>query len=195
MNDHQPLTQQEIKEFFDALEALDERQNLTLHNFSAQLLAGSEYTSGIDLLHEVIERVLTGSRKWRRDIPFGSFLHEAMRSVASVEKRHPQRRAISYEDWMEPDVEMGDDDQTEFTSTPEEMLMKRQEERQLREALDSAKARLAHDKEALAIFSGLAEQMTPAEIRKANQISEKAYKAARARIAKDIRAHIPGPRR
>ena len=190
----QPLDQQEIKEFFHALDALDEKQNLTLYNFSAQLLDGSGYTSGTDLLHEVIERVLKGSRTWRRDIPFGAFLHEAMRSVAGVAKRHPQRRTVSHEDRMEASVE-SDDADNEFARTPEEMLMRRQEEQQRRDAIDGAKSRLAHDKEALAIFSGLAEQMTPAEIRKANKISEREYKAARARIANEIRSRLPSPRR
>jgi hypothetical protein len=172
MNNYQPLSQQETKEFFDALESLDEKQNLTLYNFSAQLLNGSGYTSGIDLLHEVIDRVLKGSRKWRRDIPFGAFLHE---------------------EWMEASANTDDEANNEFACTPEELLMKRQEEQQCRDVINGAKARLAHDKEALAIFSGLAEQMTPAEIRKAYKISESGYKAARARIAMEIRAHITGP--
>lgn len=49
---HQPLNQEQVKEFFEELKALDERQNLTLYNFSAQLLEGSNYTSGIDLMYE-----------------------------------------------------------------------------------------------------------------------------------------------
>lgn len=191
----QPLNQQETEEFFDTLGALDQKQNLTLYNFSAQLLDGSGYTSGIDLLHEVIERILKGSRKWRRDVPFGAFLHEAMRSVAGVEKRNPQRRAISYEDWMEASGDDDNETENEFACTPEELLMKRQEERQRRDAIDGAKTRLAHDKETLAVFSGLAEQMTPAEIRKAYKIGERAYKAARARIAKEMRSNILGPLR
>lgn len=189
------LDQQEINEFFDALEALDKKQNLTLYNFSAQLLDGSGYTSGTDLLHEVIERVLKGSRSWRRDIPFGAFLHEAMRSVAGVAKRNPQRRAVHYEDWTEASVDADGDADNEFARTPEEMLMRRQEEQRRRDAIDGAKARLAHDKQALAVFSGLAEQMTPAEIRKAYKISERDYKAARARISKEIRCQLPSPRR
>jgi DNA-directed RNA polymerase specialized sigma24 family protein len=193
MNNYQPLSQQETKEFFDALESLDEKQNLTLYNFSAQLLNGSGYTSGIDLLHEVIDRVLKGSRKWRRDIPFGAFLHEAMRSVAGVEKRSPQSKLMAYQEWMEASANTDDEANNEFACTPEELLMKRQEEQQCRDVINGAKARLAHDKEALAIFSGLAEQMTPAEIRKAYKISESGYKAARARIAMEIRAHITGP--
>lgn len=189
----QPLNQQETQEFFDALEALDERQNLTLYNFAAPLLDGSGYSSGIDLLHEVIERVLKGTRKWRRDIPFGAFLHEAMRSVASVEKRSPQRRAVPYEDWMEAGADADFEMENEFACSPEELLSKRQDEHQRRMALNGAKVRLAHDTEALAVLNGLEEQMTPAEIRKAYKIGERAYKAARARIAKEIRSQAPRP--
>ena len=192
---HQPLNQEQAKEFFEAFGSLDERQKLTLSNFSAPLLAGSGFSSGTDLLHEVIIRVMDGSRAWPRHVPMGAFLTWAMRSVAGVDKRHPERRPVSYEDWME----MGDDSDfdcgNEFSCTPEEMLIKRQEEDDRREVLDGAKRRLSHDKVALDIFSGLAQEMTPAEIRKAYGISERGYKAARARIVKEVSSKACGPRR
>lgn len=190
-----PLTQEQAKEFFAALEALDERQRLTLHNFSAPLLAGSGFSSGIDLLHEVAIRVLDGSRAWRRDIPFGAFLHGAMRSVAGVAKRHPRRIPVSYEDWMEVNDDSDFDCGNEFGCTPEEMLIKKQEEDGRREVLDGAKRRLSHDKVATDILSGMEQEITPADIRKSHGINERGYKAARARIAKEISSCVRRPGR
>lgn len=192
---HQPLNQEQVKEFFTALEQLDDRQKLTLHNFSAPLLAGSGFSSGTDLLHEVIIRVLEGSRAWPRDVPFGAFLNWAMRSIAGVAKRHPERRPVSYEDWMEVGADSDFECDNEFACTPEEMLIKRQEDEHRREVLDGAKRRLSHDKVASDILIGLENEMTPAEIRKSHGINERGYKAARARITKGIGSHAPRPRR
>lgn len=183
---HHPLTKQETEQFLNEIRDLDERQVLTLHNFSARLLNGTGYCSGIDLLHEVIKRVIDGSRYWRRDIPIGSFLHESMRSVASVDTRNPQRRPISYEDWMAVGADPEADD--EFTCSPEEMMIKRQEEELRHEVFRSAKNRLFHDKIASTVLNGLTQDLTPAEIRKAYGISESGYKAARAKITMEIRA-------
>lgn len=174
--------------FLDAVKNLDDKQKLTLYNFSANLLEGSGYSSGMDLLYEVIDRVLSGSRAWRQEIPIGAFLHEAMRSVASVNRRCADQRPLSFEDWMEVGVESNREPDDEFALSPEEMLMKRQEEEIRRETLDAAKVKLGHNKHALALFRGLAEHMTPAEIRKEYGMSESNYKAARARIAKEIRS-------
>lgn len=143
----------------------------------------------------MIGRVLKGSRKWRRDIPFGAFMHEAMRSVVGVEKRHPERRPVSFDDWMEVGDDADRDCENEFACTPEAMLIKQQEGERRRKVLDVAKSRLSHDKVSLDIFSGLAQEMTPAEIRKAYGISERGYKAARARIAKEVSSKASGTRR
>lgn len=183
-----PLTPEETREFLDAVNQLDQRQTLTLHNFAARLLLGTHYSSGVDLLHEVIIRVVDGSRHWRRDIPIGSFLHEAMRSVASVDTRNPRLRATSYEDWMEADHPLGECADA-FGASPEDILAARQQEDATRLLFERAKSRLANDKEALALFKGMAQEMTPAEIRKAYGISERCYKAARSRIAEDLKTH------
>lgn len=191
----QPLPPETRREFFDAIHSLDIKQELTLYNFSSKLLEGTQYGSGVDLLHEVIIRVLDGSRGWRRDISIGSFLHESMRSVASVDTRHPQRRPLCYEDWMEVGLASTRENDNEFACSPEELLIQRQEEEIRREVLGGAKERLARDQDAMAVLQGLAREMTPAEIRKAFGITEPDYKAARARIANDLRAHGHGPRR
>ena len=192
---HQPLNQEQAKEFFDAFGSLDERQKLTLSNFSAPLLAGSGFSSGTDLLHEVIIRVMDGSRAWPRHVPMGAFLTGAMRSVAGVDKRHPERRPVSWEDWMEVGDDSDFDFGNEFACTPEEMLIKRQGEDHRREVLDGAKRRLSNDKIASNILNGMEREMTPAEIRKSHGIDERGYKAARARIAKEISSHAPRQRR
>lgn len=188
------MSPQDQEAFLDAVKSLTGPQMLTLYNFSARLLDGTRYSDGMDLLYEVIGRVLRGSRIWEPAVPIGAFLHEAMRSVASVDKRHPNRRPISYEDWMESGFDANREAENEYACSPEDLLMKRQEEEVRREVLDAAKGRLARHEDALAVFSGLASAMTPAEICKAHGMTERTYKAARARIVKDIHSHGLRPR-
>ena len=186
------MSPQDQKAFLTAVNSLTSAQKLTLYNFSARLLDGTRYSHGMDLLYEVIDRVLSGSREWKPNVPIGAFLHEAMRSVASVDRRHPSRRPISYEDWMESGFDAHREAENEFALSPEYLLMKQQEEEMSRAVLDGAKGRLTRHADALAVFSGLASAMPPAEIRKIHGMSESTYKAARARIVKDIRSHGMG---
>lgn len=188
------MSPQDQQDFLDAVKSLTEPQKLTLYNFSAKLLDGTRYSNGMDLLYEVIDRVLSGSRRWNSNIPIGAFLHECMRSVASVDWRRPGGRPISYEDWMDAAPNELRDSGSEFASSPEEMLMKRQEEEIRRAVLEASKNRLARNDDAQALFKALAAEMTPAEARDAHGLSERAYKAARERITKDIRIHGRRPR-
>lgn len=188
------MSPQDQQDFLDAVKSLTDPQKLTLYNFSAKLLDGTRYSNGMDLLYEVIDRVLSGSRRWEKRVQIGAFLHESMRSVVSVEWRRPTARPISYEEWMDAAPNELRDSGSEFAVSPEEMLMKRQEDEIRRAVLDASKNRLARNENAQAVFKALAAEMTPAEAREAHGLSERAYKAAREQITKDIRTHGRRPR-
>lgn len=191
------MTPQDQQDFLDAVKNLTEAQKLTLYNFSAKRIAGTRYSNGIDLLHEAIDRVLSDSRDWRREICIGAFLYKAMESILSVDHRKKQknRKQVPYEDWMESIPAVGLEVENEFTLTPEELFEKRQEATIRRDVMSAARGRLARDDDAQAVLDGLADESTPAEVREARGMSEQAYKAARERIAKDIKTHGKGPRR
>ncbi len=181
------MTPQEKSDFFDAIEGMDDDTRLSLCNFSAKRLEGSRYDSGTDLLHEAIDRVLSGSRAWERSIPIGAFLYEAMRSIVSVDRRDRKRVSIPIEFCEEAQLRARDDRDDEFSRTPEEMLEARQEQEIRREVLAAAKAGLAHDADAQAVLDGIRKGMEPAEIRAAHALGELAYKSARGRIAMEAR--------
>lgn len=189
------MTPQDKIDFLNAVQSLTSAQRLTLYNFSHNRIAGSRYTSGMDLLHETIDRVLSGSRTWNRSVPIGAFLHEAMRSVLSIDTRHPDRRPLSYEDWMEAGFDATRSETAEYGSTPEDLLERRQGADLRQEALNASKARLAHCGHAQAVFDGLSSCLTPAQIRQANGLTEKEYKAAHERIRRDLKVHGLGARR
>ena len=188
-----PLNKEQTEALFDAYLALDDKQELTLHNFAAHLLAGSGFSSGTDLLHHVLIRTIEGKRLWPPGVPLGAFFNEAMRSASGVAKRHPDRIPLSYEDGMEVERAPPFFGESEFACTPEEAMIKRQETDHVRGIMDGAKMRLFEDKIASDVLSGLEMDMSPAEIRKAFGIDDRSYKAARARINRDIRANHSPP--
>lgn len=187
------MTPKEKNEFLNAIEALGQKQMLILANSFARKVDGTRFSSGMDLLSETMGYVLDGSRTWKRDIPLGAFLHEAMRSILSIERRRPDKRPLAYEDWMDVDRDL--DTPTPYGSSPEEYLIYLETQAEAEQAIQEARNRLSRDPEAQMLLSSDALGVKAAEVRKLCGISEKAYKAARDRIARDIRSHGPRPNR
>jgi DNA-directed RNA polymerase specialized sigma24 family protein len=179
----------EQHDFLNAIDALGQKELLILINGFSRQVVGTRFSCGMDLLHETMSRVLAGERQWRRDIPLGAFLHEGMRSVLSVDTRNPKSKPLSYEDWMSPVSDAPDD----FGAPPEPLLIRVEEMAQARQEIDEARRRFSKDAEAHQLLNPESLDLTPAEARKAFGMSEKTYKAARERIARDIRTHAKRP--
>ena len=183
------MNPKEQHDFLNAIDALGQKELLILINGFSRQVIGTRYSCGMDLLHETMNRVLAGERQWRKDIALGAFLHEAMRSVLSVDTRGSKFRPLSYEDWMSPTVDGPED----FGAPPETLLLRVEEMAQARKAIEDAKSRLSDDAEAHQLLRSESLNLTPAEAREFFGMSEKTYKAARERIARDIRAHTKRP--
>lgn len=174
-------------EFLNAVRDMGEKQKLILLNDFAKRIHGSRFSDGFDLLSEAVERVLSGSREWNRKVPLGAFLHEAMRSVLSVDTRGNRAKHLSYEDWMETER----DEAAEYGSSPEELVIRRQEHELTIRIIVQSRQRLSNDSAAQVFFDSAAADMDPKEARRAFGIDEKAYKAARARVRRDLRSNNP----
>ena len=179
------MTPLEQTQFLNAIEALGQKQTLILVNAFSKKISGTRFSCGMDLLSETLGHVLDGSRTWRRDIPLGAFLHEAMRSVLSIDRKRGDKRPLSYEEWMEAAPDLGDP--TPYGSSPEELLIYLEEKALAMAAIADARRRMASDEHAQ-ILLGEALDMKAGEARKAFGIGERAYKAARDRIARDMRS-------
>ena len=189
------MPQREREDFYKAFKALKDEEKMILYNFSTKMLQGTRYESGFDLLNEAIDRVLRGSRTWERSIPLTAFLYETMRSIASIDTRYPERRPLSYEDWLDGSCDTTARPDNEYSLSPEELLCRRQETERAARTISESKARLSNDAKAIAVIDSISRDMTPAEARKEYGMSEKDYKAARERFANDIRANIRRPKR
>ena len=179
------MTSEEEHAFLAAIDALGTKELLILVKGFSRQVVGTRFSCGLDLLHETLFRVLSGKRQWRKDIVLGAFLHEAMRSVLSVDTRAGTLAPLSYEEWMAP-TDYGPD---EFGAPPETLLLRKEDMAQARQSIEAARKHFTHDEAAHQILRSESLDMTPSETRDAYGISKKAYKAARERIARNIRTH------
>lgn len=73
------------------LAALEPADSIRLEKLARNRLHGGYNDAWRDLLQEAVKRILEGTRKWPRNVPFVAFVAEVMRSVAS-EYRRQQRQ-------------------------------------------------------------------------------------------------------
>ncbi len=188
------MPKDEREDFYEAFIALIVEEKVPLHNFSAKMLEGTRFDTALDLLNEAIDRVLRGTQKWEPNVPLAAFLHETMRSIASVDRRYHVRRALSYEEWFDGWCDCTGRPENEYSMSPEELLCRRQDEEQAASMIMESKSRLNNDAKALAVIESITRDMTPSEARKLYSITEKDYKSARERLANDIRSNAQSPR-
>lgn len=126
-----------------------------------------------DVLHEAIARVLDGSRKWPPDVPILAFLSGIMRSICEDQWRRARR-----------DLEtlVRDEDVSDLCGPGDEV------ERIVAAAQSVAAINqlFAGDPLALKIIAGLAEGLTPPEIRKRYDMSEREYDTTRKRMRRAL---------
>jgi len=184
------MSKSEREVFYNALIAIIVKGKIPLCNFSAKRLEGTRYDTALDLLNEAIDRVLRGTRKWEPNVPLAAFLHQTMRSIASVDRRYPVRRALSYEEWIDGWCDCTERPENEYTLSPEELLCKRQDEERFARTIAASQVRLANDTKALAVIESITRCITPTEARKQYSMTEKDYKSARDRLANDIKSNV-----
>jgi DNA-directed RNA polymerase specialized sigma24 family protein len=134
-----------------------------------------------DLLQEAFARVMSGSRKKPEGVPMVAFLSGVMRSLRAEHWRRsqvescdwPARQSLRYTDASRPR------EPKDPTQDPERSLMAWQE-------MASIVRLFADDSVALQIIMGLAEGLSPEEIRSMTGISKTDYDSARRRMRRAL---------
>lgn len=75
----------EFDSIADAIEKLSPSDWNRFHKTARSFLFGTSFSAD-ELINETLLRVLEGKRKWRDDVPFVTFISNAMRSVADGER-------------------------------------------------------------------------------------------------------------
>ncbi len=131
-----------------------------------------------DVLHEAIARALDGSRKWPPDVPILAFLSGIMRSICDDQWRRVRR---------ESEVLVHDEDVTELWASGDEVKSPSPERVvAAAQSLAAVEQLFASDPLALKVIAGLAEGLTPTEICKLYDMSERQYDTTRKRMRRAL---------
>ena len=173
-----------VEECVAALRGLTDSEWQQLADLARVRATGLGTLDSGDLLHGAIDRMLTGKRKWPRDVPLVVFLRETMRSIASNEWRRLEQRVIVAESEMRPDGAWGDgavEAAPDVSMAPETRVV-------AAEMLDQIEGVFRDDAEALAVIVGVTGGQSPDEIRRENAMGEKRYATTLRRIRRRLTA-------
>ena len=140
-----------------------------------------------DLLHEAMVRMLTGKRRWPRDVPLVVFLRETMRSIASNQRRQQETAAVVAESETRADPETGDGAvamAADSSTAPEARTAAAQ-------TLARIEALFEDDADALAVMAGMASGQSPAEIRQEHAMDETRYASTQRRVRRGLARAFP----
>ena len=136
-----------------------------------------------DLVNEAVARVLAGTRRWPKSVPFIAFMAQTIRSVASEEWRRLDQAQVTLESEM-----AATDDGEPITSLADIAANPIHPEREViaRRTLSEIEALFVNDAEAHQVLFGLAQGLAPAEIQTDSGMSPIQYASAQKRIRRSL---------
>lgn len=139
-----------------------------------------------DLLHEAIDKALSGTRKWPRHLPFLVFMRETMRSQVSEHRRKATFGLVT----TEADLPARADGASVIGQAPSQAPS---QERDVfaRQILDQVFSLFADDTAALSVLEGLAKGLDPVDIQKNADITATQYASAQKRIRRGLVRAFP----
>lgn len=140
------------------------------------VLAAGLLKTGEDLLHDAVERTLDGRRRYRQDLDISTYLHYAMRSIASAEREKERRE----EPLGDPSDESSNINRIASPESPSESTVIEQIDR--RQMWAHLREALADDQNALAILERRLEGWTNEDIMELESMDPGRFHAARKRF-------------
>lgn len=173
------------KEVAAALQQMSRADRVRLEHFARLRAAGLQGLEWEDLLHEAIDRVLSGARKWPRSVPLVAFMCGTMRSISGDlwrEGRHKSEVALP----TSGEGDLGSYDLADSSPDPERQVIARR-------TLKNIFSLFQGDDDALAVLNGLGDGSSPEEIQKSNGITPTRYANAQKRIRRRVSSIFEEP--
>lgn len=176
------------EQFYQALDALGERQKISLRRLAA-FHAGrnSGFESGDDLLGEIFIKVAEGKRHWPLRVDLLVFLGNAMSSLADNQRKLVRNRPGRWESLTPPGEDGAAAAHAErliagHAPSAEEEALANERRRMARSAVERAGRMLDADREARGVLERMADGFDAEETRGEMGLSDARYKAARERV-------------
>lgn len=163
------------EECAEALRQLSDEDHERLEKIARLRATGLHAVAWCDLLHDAIERLLDGRRRWPRKVPLVVFLRETMRSIASDHWRRLDQSVVVSESEIGEAVANAIDE----TAQPERRASAEETIGQIEDAFES-------DNEALRVLAAMASGWGPQEIQQEIGMDETRYASTLRRIRRRL---------
>ncbi|MCY3820601.1 MAG: hypothetical protein OXH52_14770 [Gammaproteobacteria bacterium] len=170
------------EECAEALRQLSDEDHERLEKIARLRVMGLHAVAWRDLLHDAIERLLDGRRRWPREVPLVVFLRETMRSIASDHWRRLDQSVVRSES------EVGEERETDGgavvsavdeTAQPERRVSAEETIRRIEDAFEG-------DREALCVLAAMASGRGPQEIQQEIGMDKTRYASTLRRIRRRL---------
>jgi len=172
------------EEVVQALQSLHQADLVRLKQLAKLRCAGLHLMDWEDLLNEAITRVLAGSRRWPRQVPFVAFMAQTFRSIANEEWRRLELANTTSES------DLSDSEGTPALESAALNPIHPGREVLARKAIEEIESLFEDDPSAMAILQGFAQGYTPDEIMGQNGLSSTQYATLQRRIRRKLGKHF-----
>ncbi|NOJ46039.1 hypothetical protein [Bradyrhizobium archetypum] len=165
-------------EVADALRTMTSADRVRLERFARLRSAGLPGWEWEDLLHEAIDRALSGLRKWPRSISMVEFMCGTIRSISGDIWREGRQKVNVSVTPIGPDMDSEIDVHDQRPGPEREVIA--------RSMLTGIFRAFEDDSDALAVLKGLADALGPEEIQRRSDMNARRYASAQKRIRRRI---------
>ena len=163
-----------------ALSALGDADLLRLKRFAQYRAAGLPQLDWQDLLHDAIDRALSGRRRWPRAISFVLFMQQTIRSLAHEHwRRRVEGPTLTVADLNAGQALTYDTAADLEAPTPEQLV-------EVRDSVRAVYDLFSGDQLIHTVLDGLAEGLTPEEIMSKTSLTAVAFASARRKIRRTV---------
>ncbi|RQO58496.1 hypothetical protein DBR47_12345 [Paucibacter sp. KBW04] len=173
-------------DFFNAFSRMNSKERELLEVFASRCIGGTIYTSPMDIIHEVIIRVMDGRRNWPPDVDLGVFIANCVRSIASNSRKLAEWSNLSLDALSEDDFAEMRSHHAQ-TMSAEDVALRNERTGITHKAAKFVKATLGEDEQGRQVLEGMLVGLEPEEMCDAFNLSPAAFKAARQRVTSRLK--------
>ena len=181
-----------------AIEKLTTSEWNRLHKAARSSLFGTGFSDVNDLLNETFSRILNGSRNWRSDVPFVTFIINAMKSVADGDRNLIYRNEeILATDLPNNAPDLDRDPMERFGNkslSPETVIATEIDRVLAEEDLKIIEGHFKGNEAVEWVLMGIEDEMSASEIIEMSGMTKTQYESARKSLLRGLDKLFPGRR-